>query len=159
MTVETNVRPADRSVATFCEAIDLSARSSLVGRRGGDAWLAEHPELSTIENWWSHSFVASVDGVPVGFLYGRVDDGRRGRIFHVDRVYVIDDARELGLGDDLLAAALVLAEELGCSCLEGVALPGDRETKNLYERAGVVARSITVSRRISAPSSSEDASR
>ena len=32
--------------------------------------------------------------------------------------------------------------------LEGHALPGDRETKNLYERAGITARLITVSRRL-----------
>ena len=30
--------------------------------------------------------------------------------------------------------------------LEGEALPGDRETKNLYERAGITARLITVSK-------------
>jgi hypothetical protein len=30
--------------------------------------------------------------------------------------------------------------------LEGTALPGDRDTKNLYERAGVVARKIVVSK-------------
>lgn len=159
MSVETEVRLADSSVAAQCEAIDATARSLLVGRRGADAWLAEHPALSSIDDWWIHSFVATLDRVPVGFLFGRVEDGPRGRIYRVDRVYVIDDARELGCGDDMLAAALALAEELGCEYLEGSALPGDRETKNLYERAGVVARSITVSRRVSAPSSSEDASR
>lgn len=137
----------------------MAARSSLVGRRGGDAWLAEHLVLSSVDSWWSHSFVATLNGVPVGFLYGRVDESPRGRVYVVDRVYVIDDARELGFGDDLLAAALARADEMDCQFLEGSALPGDRETKNLYERAGVVARSITVSRRLSAPSSSGDASR
>ena len=41
-----------------------------------------------------------------------------------------------------------IAVEAGASVLEGQALPGDRETKNLYERAGITARLITVSRRL-----------
>jgi hypothetical protein len=32
--------------------------------------------------------------------------------------------------------------------VEGQALPGDRHTKNLYERAGIVARLITTFRRL-----------
>ena len=37
------------------------------------------------------------------------------------------------------------AEAAGARLLEGHALPGDRQTKNLYERAGIKARLITVS--------------
>ena len=36
----------------------------------------------------------------------------------------------------------------GAELVEGHALPGDRNIKNLYERAGVTARLITVSRRL-----------
>jgi len=32
--------------------------------------------------------------------------------------------------------------------VEAEALPGDRETKNLYERAGITARNIVVSKRL-----------
>ena len=69
-------------------------------------------------------------------------------VAHVDQVYVTPDARELGFGDALLEAATDAAVEAGATVLEGNALPGDRETKNLYERAGVTARLITVSRRL-----------
>ena len=71
----------------------------------------------------------------------------RGRVFTVERVYVRDQARELGFGDALVAAAMREAEAERCQYFEAVALPGDRETKNLYERAGITARSIVVSRR------------
>ena len=55
------------------------------------------------------------------------------------------EARELGFGDWLLEAALHAARDAGSTVLEGTALPGDRDTKNLYERAGIKARKITVS--------------
>lgn len=103
--------------------------------------------------------MAFVDDVVVGYLVGRVDVDGRGRVFVVERVFVLEEARGLGCGDDLLAAAIDHAIAQDCEYVEGTALPGDRETKNLYERAGVTARSITVSRRLSDRSSSESASR
>jgi len=80
----------------------------------------------------------------------------------VDQVYVLPDVRELGYGDALLEAATAAAVEAGAHVLEGTALPGDRDTKNLYERAGITARLIIVSRplrEVSGPSSSAAASR
>ena len=38
----------------------------------------------------------------------------------------------------------LLRKENSLSGIEAVALPGDRETKNLFERAGLTARKITV---------------
>lgn len=159
MSVDVIVRPATEIDGEECVAIDEMARIALAEQRGGAAWLAEHVPLCDLRSWWSHSFVAEIDGVIVGFLVGRVDDGVRGRILVVDRVFVLVEARELGCGDDLLAAAMARAIDQGCTYVEAVALPGDRDTKNLYERAGVTARAITVSKRLSDPSSSANASR
>ncbi len=58
------------------------------------------------------------------------------------------EARELGFGDELLATAIASASSRGAVGVEGQALPGDRQTKNLYERAGIVARLITTFRRL-----------
>lgn len=159
VSVDVVVRAAVDSDSSACVDIDRDARRDLVDHRGGEAWLAEHRPLSELPEWWAHSFVAVIDGVVVGFLVGRIDDTARGRVFRIDRVYVLADARELGCGDDLVAAAMARATDENCRFLEAVALPGDRDTKNLYERAGVTARSITVSKRLSDPSSSADASR
>ncbi len=41
--------------------------------------------------------------------------------------------------------AIEAGRRAGMRLLEGEALPGDRDTKNLYERAGIKARLITVS--------------
>ena len=88
-----------------------------------------------------------VDGVPVGVLLvdrRPLEDGRQ--VARVSLVYVDADARGIGVGESLLDAATAWALEAGCVGLDGLALPGDRETKNLYERAGMSARLITVYR-------------
>jgi len=137
--------PIDRAEV---EAIDSEARSGLEGQRGAEAWLAEHRPLVALTDW-PRTWVGTVDEVVVGFLCGTIDELEgRGRVFTVDRVYVRAQARDLGFGDALVAAALRDAEIEGCQFFEAVALPGDRETKNLYERAGITARSIVVSRRL-----------
>ncbi len=63
----------------------------------------------------------------------------------VDEVFVLEQAREVGFGDALVAEIQRLARERGAKRLEAEALPGDRDTKNLWERAGITARLITVS--------------
>ena len=82
-----------------------------------------------------------IDDVVVGYLVGRAE----GDVFVVVDVYVDPRARELGFGDELLAVALDHARTHGARRLEAEALPGDRDTKNLYERAGITARLIVVS--------------
>ena len=69
-------------------------------------------------------------------------------IVRIDQVWVTPMARELGFGDGLLEAAIGSARERGAVAVEGQALPGDRQTKNLYERAGIVARLITTYREL-----------
>jgi GNAT superfamily N-acetyltransferase len=130
--------------------LEAEARAALVDARGGVRWLDEHPAVG--DGWASvmtsgHVFVAELDvadgpGLVVGYLVLLVVLP----IARVDQVYVTPDARELGFGDALLEAATEAAAAAGASVLEGTALPGDRETKNLYERAGITARLIIVSR-------------
>lgn len=138
------VRPANSLDAEICRRIDASARDRLHEQRGGTAWLHEHPPLEG-DDWIASTLVATIDDAVVGFLVGRRSERPgRGEVYEVDRVYVVAEARELGCGDALVAAAMHAAR--GCSAFEAAALPGDRETKNLYERAGVTARSIIVSK-------------
>jgi len=138
------VRSATAADAEICRTIDASARVGLSEQRGGAAWLAEHDPLVG-DQWIVDATVVTIDDAVVGFLIGRREErSGRGLVYSVDRVYVVAEARELGCGDALIASAMEAAH--GCAFFEAVALPGDRETKNLYERAGVTARSIVVSK-------------
>lgn len=119
------------------------ARAGLAGQRGGDLWLEIHPEQSP--EWPAvgagNVIVAVVDEVPIGYLRFHAHDA----VLYVDDVYVHPEARELGFGDALLALARAIGLERGARRLQAEALPGDRDTKNLYERASITAKRIIVS--------------
>ena len=157
--IDPDVRPGRPDDIEALSILEAEARESLISARGGPRWLEEHPLIGP--GWaqlleHGHVFVAEIDQtVPVGYLVLDVT----GEVATVDQVYVTVEARQLGFGDALLEAATARARQLGARLLEGQALPGDRETKNLYERAGITARLITVSRRISDPSTAAAASR
>mgnify|MGYP001819432659 FL=1 len=136
-------RPGDEPQLRELEA---EAREALVGQRGAERWLTEH---TTIEDDWTGRlaeadvFVGSIDDVIISYLIAAVGDDT---ILRIDQVWVTPEARELGFGDEMLAAAIEHGRSNGATAIEGQALPGDRHTKNLYERAGIVARLITTYR-------------
>ena len=149
MSIDPVVRPAGRDDLGSIFELDAQARAQVADQRGGGAWLAEHVAARSIgeEEFLANTWVATIDEQIVGFLRCVIEPVLgRGLICTVDRVFVHEQARELGFGDALLQAAIERAVELSCQAFEGNALPGDRETKNLYERAGITARKIVVSR-------------
>ena len=117
------------------------ARESIREARGGARWIETHP----LPNWNDPDvvvLVADLDGVVIGYLVARMGSDQ---VMEVDEVFVLEQAREVGFGDALVAEILRLARQRGAKRLEAEALPGDRDTKNLWERAGITARLITVS--------------
>lgn len=148
--IDPEVRRAVAADRVELERIERDARSATASMRGGQRWLAEHDPFD-----WS-TLVASPDaavfvaelrtgpGQPVLVGYGVVE--RVAPVAMIRQVFVEQPARELGFGDALLEALVEWGRASGCEYVEGLALPGDRHTKNLYERAGITARLITVSR-------------
>jgi GNAT superfamily N-acetyltransferase len=136
-------RPADPLEMEQLRLLEHEAREAVHDQRGGERWLAEHRQIG--DAWAARAatalvWVAHIDEVIVGYI---VADHGDDDVVRVLDVWVTPGARELGFGDELLAAVLAEAERRGAIGLEGNALPGDRQTKNLYERAGIVARLIT----------------
>lgn len=155
--IDPTVRAATIDDAAELVELEHEARVALVEARGGQRWLEEHRVVGA--GWVARIdlggvFVAELaapDGswpgpVVVGFVVVDVDSD----VAVVDQVYVTPAARELGFGDALLDAALDAARRGQARLFEGQALPGDRNTKNLYERAGITARLITVSKPVAA---------
>ena len=145
--VDPIVRRAVVDDAPQLQELEHEARTALIDRRGGRRWLDTHPAR---EADWSQYiehdavYAAVHDDRPVGYLVASHSQN----IARVDEVYVAPGWRDLGFGDALLEQAMADARDAGCTLIEGEALPGDRDIKNLYERAGVTARLIVVSRNL-----------
>lgn len=144
------VRPASGADVPVIAELEQAARDAVADARGGAALLAEEPPVADwaamITDPGHRVFVAAIDEVVVGYLL--LELSSRVPTAYVRQVFVDPGARELGFGDDLLAAAMAAAQEAGATTIESFALPGDRDTKNLFERAGVTARKLIVSRQL-----------
>ncbi len=134
--------------------LEQQARESIVDVRGGAALLAEQPAIGDASAWAAAIadvgravWVATVDDVPVGLLELILPEAAGG-VGVVRQVFVRAEARELGFGDELLAQAIEATVAAGGVVIESHALPGDRDTKNLFERAGVTARKLIVTKRL-----------
>ncbi|MFM7253026.1 MAG: GNAT family N-acetyltransferase [Ilumatobacteraceae bacterium] len=143
--VDTAVRRLEAGDCELVLLLERMWRAAAADYRGADVLLDEVPAVGA---WSDHVgddsrpvWVGTVDGVAAGYLCLDATSD----VASVRQVFVHPEARELGLGDDLLAAALAFARSRDCVRFEGAALPGDRLTKNLYERAGIVARKVVLS--------------
>lgn len=143
--VVTGVRRLEVGDEALVALLERLGRDESSAHRGADVLREEVPPTASWANRVGDEtrpvWVGTIDGVVAGFLDLSIADG----VALVRQVYVHADARELGLGDELLAVAIDHSRVAGCSRLEGWALPGDRLTKNLYERAGIVARKVVLS--------------
>lgn len=90
------------------------------------------------------SVVGLVGDVVVGMAALELD-GERGRLAEI---LTHPDARGVGVGHAMLAEVERLARHAGCTRLDSVALPGDRETKNFFESHGLTSRLLVVSRQL-----------
>ncbi len=90
--------------------------------------------------------VATIDGYVVGFTLARQREHSSGLVTHVEELFVEEEAREVGLGEGLLDAAVVWSRSVNSTAIELDALPGDRALKNLCERSGLRSRALIMHR-------------
>jgi GNAT superfamily N-acetyltransferase len=144
--MDLRVRAAGPADAPTLAGLDAEARSAVRPHRGGAELLEGcEPELRwqdlVADPAW-HVLLAEIDTAPVGLCTVR----RVSATATIHHLFVAEGAREVGLGEDLLAHAIEWATTEGATAIEATALPGDRSTKNLFERFGMKARALTVSR-------------
>jgi len=107
------VRPLTSDDIPAVVALEAEARTALLDQRGGPAHLDEEPPA----DWGAaigRAWVGTLDDVVLGYL----ELIYHGTAARVRQVFVHPEARELGLGDALLAAALEAARAAGCTVLE-----------------------------------------
>lgn len=116
---ETRARPAGSSLAT-----DLAAEDHLV-------------------------LAGTIDGAVVGYAVVHTEPLRDGTLLGVlTDIYVEPGARGVGVGEHLVDAVVAWCAERKCRGVDGLALPGNRGTKNFFEAHGFTARVIVVHRRL-----------
>ena len=113
-------------------------------RYRGEKWVAP----ATMPDVDSISFVAGVGSTVFGSLLATTNDGR---VWWIRRIHVEEDAREVGLGDAMMRALVSTVSERGGTRINSSAQPGDRSLKNLFERHGLVARTILVGKELGTP--------
>ena len=156
--MEVSARRAAAADATEVVALLREARGAVDGERGGEQWLAtDAPPDPTAahlgDDGGRHWYLGCIDEVPVGVAAAtpvRWDDGRT--VLRIDVMFVVAGAREVGVGEALVDAVFDAARNDGAAAVESLALPGQRELKNLYERVGLVARAIVAHKPLGPPS-------
>lgn len=111
-----------------------------------------------IEDGAARVWVGALDDASMGFAAARIEvlaDGRA--LAALDALYVLAEARGVGLGEALMDEVLAWASAAGAAGVDAVALPGDRVTKNFFERYGLTARALQVHRPLAPPAADSEA--
>ena len=141
--MEVGARPATPADDAVLDALTSAAIDEQVDSRGGSVWSVR--EAVRDPGLEATTFVGTGDDVVVGFARVGVDaleDGRRLGI--VTQIYVDEGARQVSIGEVLLDTCIDWCRERDCIGVDAHALPGNRETKNFFETAGLTARLIVV---------------
>lgn len=132
MPAEVFVRPAAEEDFAIIEGHRIAARVEAENYRG------------TLQNGTTSdgllSFVGGYGSTVMASLTVSVTNNQA----HINHVFVLPDAREVGLADSLLQHLLSVLRAKGVSHVGAQALPGDRAMKNLFERHGLIAQTIIV---------------
>lgn len=149
-------RPATAGDVDDLVAVFAAAATELADARGADIYLlreAPEPTGDEVAAWVADAdtcvLVGTLDDAVVGGGVAVTEALRDGSILGVIRILHVErDAREVGVGEQLLDALVAWCAGRGAAAVDSLALPGERATKNFYEAAGFKARLLTVNHRI-----------
>ncbi len=146
-----SVRKALPTDVGSLRALEDSAFESLNNFRGLTQFLEMSPRLG--DEWIDivgdtkyRLLVGVLDTTIYGYLLVEIFDTLDKAL--IKQVFVDRSARQLGLGALLIEHCEKIARESGCTVLEGLALPGDRDMKNLFERASMSAQLLIVGKNL-----------
>lgn len=147
-------RPAVAGDLPRLAELAAQARSELVAERGGPLWALRewHADPAAAFGAALHAadrllLAGCLDDVVVGYGLVHREPLRDGTALAVvTDLYVEPEARGVGVGEALMDEVMAWARAQGCRGVDALALPGMRETKNFFERFGLVARAIVVHR-------------
>jgi GNAT superfamily N-acetyltransferase len=152
-----SARPATAADVGRLAELAEQAIAELTPTKGGDIWARREARRAPYDESFITDLadddrlvlVGEIQGAVIGYAVVHVeplrDDGSLGII---NDIYVEPDARDVGVGECLMDAIVAWCSARGCVGIDGLALPGNRATKNFFETFGLVARAIVVHRRL-----------
>ena len=148
-------RPAGPDDLEELLLLSTEAQLELAPTRGGDIYYArEARAVADVESFRASLadprhlvVVGTIDDVTIGYGGLHLEVLRTGELIGmVDDLYVLPDARGVGVGEAMMDLLVAFSQDHDCVGIDAVALPGNRATKNFFETFGLVARAIVVHR-------------
>ena len=148
-------RPAHRDEIGAIADLHRGFVQELASERGGALFAArdalEEPLEPCIEALIEDRdclvLAGTLDEILVGMAVAALEPVSGGRrLAWVRALYVVPEAREIGVGEALLAAVTTWAAEAGAGGVDVPALPGMRASKNFLEGSGFAARMLVMHR-------------
>lgn len=155
-----SVREAVRSDAPIITDLCRAVIRELRPNRGGDVWSRyearseplDREILDHLEHPDRVAYLGFIDEVAIGYALARFEDLHDGdEILVVSDIYVMPEAREIGVGELLLEALIDAGRARGAVGIDAFVLPGDRAAKNFFESHGMKARALLVHRSLTEP--------
>ena len=155
--MQIEARPAtEADIAILC-ALAEAGIAELAPLRGGDIWSRLEARTAPFEADFAAAvadpdrlvLVGTIDQIVVGYAAAdevELHDGEH--LCDLTDIFVLSEARGVGVGEELLKLAIDWCGSRGIVGIDSTTLPGDRATKNFFETFGLVARSLTVHRRL-----------
>ena len=150
-----SARPADGGDLERVVELAGAGHEEMRLLRGGELWAVREARPGPLDEAYRAVLadpeqllvVGVFDGYIAGFGTVRAEalrDGRRLAV--VDDLYVEPAFRGVGVGEAVMDVLVDWARQRDCIGIDSLALPGDRETKNFFERFGLKARALRVHR-------------
>lgn len=141
---------------TVVASLLREGRVGIADARGGPLWLRREAMPEPLEPTLSAAVddpewmiqVGAILEVPLGVVIAQSQALDDDRLVVVRELYVVPEARGVGLGEAMMNEVVSWAGDIGALGVDGFALPGDRATKNFFETFGLVARGILVHRAV-----------
>lgn len=143
--------------AELARVVELARelRAELRAARGGALWETREARPEPLDDAFAELHqradalvvVGATEDVVVGYGIARWELLRDGtRLGVIDEIYVEPEARAVGVGELVVEHLVAFCVDAGCFGVDATALPGDRQAKNFFERAGFTARSLVMHR-------------
>ena len=151
------VRPATEDDLARLAELARAAITELTPMKGGAVWAAREARVEPVEDSLKASLadegtrmvVGTIDDFPVGYAAVRVEVlNDASRLGVVDDIFVEEGARQVGVGEAMMADLVAWCEEQGCTGMDAMALPGHRSAKNFFEESGFTARKLVMHHRL-----------